>query len=515
MSRQPEDARRTRDKYIVLTAVCLASVVLPLDFSGAAAATPAIARALGGSPIALTWIVNAFMLSFGSSVMAAGALADVYGRKRVFMIGIAFFVVTSVAVSFAPSVNWLDAFRVTQGLAAACTLSGGSAALAQEFEGAERARAFSLLGTTFGVGLAFGPSIGGALLGAFGWRSVFLSGAIVGVISLVAGVPRMRESRDPDARGVDWPGTATFTAALALFTFGLIEGPNRGWTSYLVLGLFASAALALVAFVNVELRAARPMLDLSLFRYPRFVGVQALPIATACCYVVLLILLPIRFIGIEGHDEVTAGGTMVALSAPMLVVPFMVATCARWLSPGLLSAVGLVVAACGLVWLGYVPPGAPIAAVAKPMLLIGFGTSAPWGLMDGLSVSVVPKERAGMATGIFSTTRIAGEGIALAATRAALATLIGERVARAAGTSGFTEARLAEISQGLATGDLLRGGPDSAALVLVYGDAFRVLCIGLAAVTAASAVVVFVFLARAPNAQSRSQNAPEAPSQPA
>ena len=478
--------RSARDKYIVLFAVCLASVVLPLDFSGAAAATPAIARDLGGSPVAVTWIVNAFMLAFGSTVMAAGALADVYGRKRVFAVGIAAFVATSIAVSFAPSVAWLDAFRVAQGLAAACTLSGGSAALAQEFDGAGRARAFSLLGTTFGLGLAFGPSLGGALLGVFGWRSVFLSGAIVGVVSLAFGVPAMRESRDPNARGVDWPGTATFTAALALFTFALIEAPDRGWTSYAIVGLFGAAALALVAFVHIERRVAHPMLDLSLFRYPRFVGVQALPIATACCYVVLLILLPIRFIGIEGHDEVTAGATMMALSAPMLVVPFAVATCTRWIAPGILSATGLVVAACGLVWLGGIAPGAPMATIAKPMLLIGFGTSAPWGLMDGLSVTVVPKERAGMATGIFSTTRIAGESIALAATRAALATLIGARVARS------------EAAQSVAAGDLLHAGEDPATLIVAYGDAFRVLCTGLALLTLASAVVVFVFLSRAP-----------------
>ncbi|WP_394836006.1 MFS transporter [Pendulispora rubella] len=477
--------RSVRDKYIVLFAVCLASVVLPLDFSGAAAATPAIARALRGSPTAVTWIVNSFMLAFGSTVMAAGALADVYGRKRIFAIGIASFVATSVAVSFAPSVAWLDAFRVGQGLAAACTLSGGSAALAQEFDGPERARAFSLLGTTFGLGLAFGPSLGGVLLGVLGWRSVFLSGAIVGVVSLAFAIPTMRESRDPNARGVDGPGTATFTAALALFTFALIEAPARGWTSLPVLGLFGAAALALVAFVQIERHAAHPMLDLSLFRYPRFVGVQALPIATACCYVVLLILLPIRFIGIEGHDEVTAGTTMLALSAPMLVVPFAVATCTRWISPGTLSAAGLVLAAGGLVWLGRIAPGAPVATMAKPMLLIGFGTSAPWGLMDGLSVSVVPKERAGMATGIFGTTRIAGESIALAATRAALATMIGARIPHP------------EMAQSVAAGDLLHAGGDSAIMLFAYGDAFRMLCNGLAVLTLASALVVLVFLSGA------------------
>ena len=247
-----------------------------------------------------------------------------------------------------------------------------------------------------------------------GWRGIFVSGALIGGLSLAFGVPRMQESRDPDAQGVDWPGTLSFTLALVLLTWGILQAPQNGWSSPWVLLLLAGALLALWLFIVVERCAARPMLDLSLFRYPRFVGVQVLPIATCYCYVVLLILLPIRFIGVEGYSAIDAGLLMLALSAPMLVVPFAAGWLSRWCSAGNLSSLGLLLAAAGLWWLSRIAAGQAPADRIWPLLLIGLGSGLPWGLMDGLSVSVVPKERAGMASGIFSTTRVAGEGIALA-----------------------------------------------------------------------------------------------------
>lgn len=155
----PHDTKHdtTHGKTLVLLAVCLSAPVLPLAFSGGALATPAIGRDLGGAARALTWITNAFMLSFGSLLMAAGALADQFGRKRLFVSGLGGFIAMSLALGFVPSVAWLDALLALQGVAAAASLASGSAALAQEFDGHTRTRAFSMLGTSFGIGLAFGP----------------------------------------------------------------------------------------------------------------------------------------------------------------------------------------------------------------------------------------------------------------------------------------------------------------------------------------------------------------------
>lgn len=483
--------RREKAANGVLAAVCLAALMLPLTFVGVAVATPAIGRELGGSPLALSWTTQAFMLSFGSLLMAAGTLADEFGRKRVFSLGVALFGLTSLALVFVPSLLWLNLLRGAQGLAGAAALAGGSAALAQAFEGRARTRAFSLLGTTFGVGLAFGPILAGVLVEHAGWRGIFVSGALIGGLSLGLGVPRMEESRDPKARGVDWPGTASFTLALVLLTWGILQAPQSGWGTPWVWLLLGAAGLALWLFIVVERRALRPMLDLSLFRYPRFVGVQVLPIATCYCYVVLLILLPIRFIGVEGYGAIDAGLLMLALSAPMLVVPLAAAWLNRWFSAGNLSALGLVLAAGGLFWLSRVAPGQGPGPRVWPLLLIGLGSGLPWGLMDGLSVSVVPRERAGMASGIFSTTRVAGEGIALALVVALLTGLL-QQALEAAASPG--EPVLLAARQ-LAGGDLAASvaslpGIERQQWQAVYAEAFSRLLQVLMVITLLAALVV-------------------------
>jgi hypothetical protein len=159
-------------------------------------------------------------------------------------------------------------------------------------------------------------------------------------------------------------------------------------------------------------------MDLTLFRFPRFVGVQFLAAAPAYAFVVLLVLLPIRFIGVEGMSEIKAGQLMICLSGPLLILPLLAGQAARWIAPATICGVGLLAAAAGLVWLSRVPEAA--GALVAPLVLIGIGIALPWGLMDGLAVSVVPKERAGMAVGIFNTTRVASEGVALTVVMAVL-----------------------------------------------------------------------------------------------
>ncbi len=491
-----------RSKRFILGSICLAALVLPLSFTGGAVAIPAISRALGGSPTALTWVTNAFMLSFGSLLMAAGALADQFGRKRVFSMGILLYTIVSVALSFAPSVPWLDALRAVQGVAAAAALAGGSAALAQEFEAHARTRAFSMLGATFGVGLAFGPLVAGALIEAFGWRSIFLTTAALGALSLAFGVPRLRETRDPGATGLDWPGTLTFTGTLATFTFGIIQAPESGWGSPLVVGMLAASALLLLVFILVELRVKRPMLDLTLLRYGRFVGVQMLPVGTCYSYIVLVVFLPLRLIGVEQMTEFQAGLLMLALSTPMLVVPLIAATLTRWVQAGILSGIGFLIAAVGVSWLGTLHVGAPVQGMIGPMLLIGIGSGLPWGLMDGLAVSVVPKERAGMATGIFNTARVAGEGITIAIVSAVLAGLSQTSLRNLIGQAGAGRTMpVAEAAQRLTTGSFeqaasLLPGVARSVLVTSYDDAFRGLLHVLTAVTVLAALAAFGFLGK-------------------
>ncbi|SFJ32055.1 Major Facilitator Superfamily protein [Bosea sp. OK403] len=489
---RPNMAQQAR----VLFSVCLAAAAMPLTFTGPAVALPAIGRALGGSPIALNWVTNAFMLTFGSSLMVAGALADAYGRKRIFLVGVGAFAVLSMALAVAPDILWFDLGRAAQGVAAAAAFSSGMAALAQEFDGPARIRAFSIVGTSFGVGLAFGPIASGLMIDAFGWRSIFGLVVVLAVLAFVLGMRALRESRDPEAGGLDWRGAISFTLALALFTYGVLLAPERGWAEPTVMGLLAGAVALFVAFGVIERRVARPMLDLTLFRYPRFVGVQLLAAAPAYAFVVLLILLPVRFIGIEGLSEIAAGRLMIALSAPLLVLPIAAGLLTRWFSPATICGVGLLIAALGLFWLSRMSVGGEILGVVLPMALIGIGISLPWGLMDGLAVSVVPKERAGMATGIFSTTRVAGEGVALAVVSAVLSALTAGHL-----TAGGAVANAGPAAQRLVTGDLAGATaalPQIGHVMLLqgYGAAFTTLLLVLCAITVVTAIVVFVFLGR-------------------
>jgi len=486
----------TRHRGAALVAVCLAALALPLNFSGGAVATPAIGAALGGSALALAWVSNAFMLSFGSLLLAAGALADRHGRKRVFLGGLALFAAATLGVSAAGSVATLDLWRALQGVGAAAALAAGTAALAQLYDGAARTRAFSLLGTTFGTGLAFGPLAAGAVSERLGWRAIFVGVAAVAALAWALAARWLPESRDPAAGPPDRAGALSFSAALALFTAGLIEGPHSGWASATTLALLGAAAVLLLAFVRIERRLRHPLLDLRLFRYRRFVGVQLLPVATCYSYVVLLVVLPLRLIGVDGQPPARAGLTLLALSAPMLLVPRLAAALAQRIAPAWLSAAGLAVAAAGLCWLGARPPAQAIPA----LLLIGAGTALPWGLMDALSVSVVPSERAGMAAGIFGTLRVAGEGIALASVAAVLAALLQARLAAIAPL--LPHAALADTAQRLVAGDLSasaqEGALSAAQLRSAYAAAFGTLTRLLAAITALAAVAICMLLGRAP-----------------
>jgi MFS family permease len=487
------------EKFFVLVAVCCAAAAMPLTFTGPAVALPAISRTLGGSPIALNWITNAFMLTFGSCLMASGALADSFGRRRIFLSGVGCFALFSAGLALASNIVWFDILRALQGLGAAAAFSGGMASLAQEFEGAARMRAFSIVGSSFGVGLAFGPIASGLMIDAFGWPSIFILVVALALLALGLGAYFLRESKDPDAAGLDWPGALSFTLALTLFTYGVLRAPETGWGDPLVIALLVGAASLFLAFGFIERVVKRPMLDLSLFRYPRFVGVQLLAAAPAYAFVVLLILLPVRFVGIEGMSEIAAGRMMVALSAPLLLLPIVAGLLTRWFSPAAICGTGLLISATGLFWLSHFTTGSTPSALIGPLLTIGIGISLPWGLMDGLAVSVVPKERAGMATGIFSTTRVAGEGVALAVVSAILSAFIQSRLGGAAGE------HTAAAAQRLVTGNLAAAASNVPAighdaLIRGYGDAFSTLLWLLTAITVITAIVVFSFLGRASSA---------------
>jgi MFS family permease len=462
----------TQSGPLVLLAVCLAALALPLSFTGAALATHTIGVEFTASAAQLNWITNSFMLTFGSFLLPAGAFADVYGRKRVFIGGVSIFGLASLALNFAPDITTLNLLRALQGAGAAGALAGGSAALAQAFSGHAQTRAFSMIGTTFGIGLDG--------------------------IALVIALAIMKETQNPESTRFDSFGALSFIAALGFLTFGLNEVPDRGWSAPLVLGAFALSIGSFAVFAKIETRIKQPLLELALFRYGRFVGVQILPIATCYAYVVLLIVLPMRFVGVEGYSEIDTGLLMLALSAPMLVIPAGAAILARTLPASWLAGGGLIVAAAGLFWLSRIESGGSMSGTIGPLVVIGSGAAFPWGLMDGLSVTVVPKDKSGMASGIFNTTKVASEGITLAMVNALLAALVLFSVKQTVSGTGENQ-HIGEASRQLAAGNL-----DQATRMLAplsrhtlssaYDASFTLLLYIMVIITLAAAVSVFILL---------------------
>ncbi|MFF2073814.1 MFS transporter [Kitasatospora sp. NPDC058162] len=486
-----------------LAAVCIAGGLLPASLTGASVALPKIATDLGAGLGPLQWVVNGYNLTFASFMLACGAIADLVGRRRMLGIGITLFGLCSLVSGLSGNIHLLDGARLLAGAAAAAVLTAGSAVLATTFSGPAQAKAFGVLGSSFGVGLALGPSTSGLLVSSFGWRSVFLLHAAIDLALLLA-LPRIAESRDPGARGVDWGGTVTFTTSLALVTLAMVEGPQQGWTSPVVLGLLAGSVLLLALFVLVELRQERPMFDLTLFTQGRFVAICSVPVALAFGFVCLLVFLPSYFMGANRFSSSEAGAVMLLLTAPVLVFPILAGRLAQKIPVRTLLAVSLLLVAGGAAWLTTIHPGIGMAGLIGPFLIIGTGVGISFGLLDGAAIGSVPPERAGMAAGMFNTMRLAGEAIAIAGMGSVLVSLVSSNVSKGldgygSGFTGNPDGLAAKVAQGnLADPEsgVAEAGRQAFHTFLAdgYTDALRTVLWILAGVAALSAPLIAVML---------------------
>lgn len=441
---------------LVLLLVCTAAALIPAGITGPSVALPDIGRDLGASLVELQWVVNAYNLTFASAMLAGGTIADLLGRRRVFVGGLVVQGGATLASGLVGSAVLLDLLRGVAGVGAAAVMTAGSALLADTFrEPAARARAFSLLGASFGVGLALGPSSAGVLVDAFGWRAVFLGHAVVAAAVLL-GVRALPESRDPDASRVDVPGTLTFTGSLFALMFAVVEGPQQGWTSPAVLGGFVLAVALMAAFVTVERRAARPMLDLSLLVNGRFMAVCAVPVVLAFGFVCLLVFLPSYFIGVMGQTPAAAGLTMLLMTVPVIALPLLAGRLAARFPIGVLLGLSTALIAAGAAWLTVIGPDISVLGLAGPLLTIGSGVGIAFGIIDGAAVSTVAPARSGMAAGLFNTVRLGSEAVAVACLGSLLVSLT--RAELAAAVPAAAPPLLDTAANQVTQGDLAAGG---------------------------------------------------------
>ncbi|MCE6996352.1 MFS transporter [Saccharothrix sp. S26] len=483
---------------LTLTAVCLTVVLFPLAIAGSAVAVPAISADLGNSLAAGQWVINGYNLTYAGFMLATGSVADIIGRRRMFRIGVALFGLGSLLSAIAPGIALLDIARAIAGVGAAAATTSGSAILADTFDGPARARAFGLFGTAVGLGLAFGPTLSGVLTSNLGWRAVFALPAIVTAVVLFT-TTGMTESRNPHARKVDVPGMATFTLALLLLVLALIQGPQSGWGSGLVIGSLVASAVMLVAFTIVEKRSSEPMFDLSLLRQPRFVGVSLATIPVVFGFTPLAVYLPSYFMAVNGVSAQQAGLLLIMLTGLTLIFPSIAGYATRWLSAQAQIVATVAMVAVGMFWLVVIEPKQNYLVILPPLALIGIAVGISFGLLDGLAVSSVPSSRAGMAAGMFNTVRLAGETVAIGVAGAVLISITQAAVADS--ITGFSSAYRddpAALANLLNQGELAKAtdtvtpASDQAAFAAAASEAFTTGIHGMVIVLGALCAVTFV-----------------------
>src|ERR671937_981131 len=236
-------------KWWTLIAVSVATFMLLLDITVVNTALPSIEKDLSASFTDLQWVIDAYTLALAAVVLTAGSLADRLGRRAIFGAGLGLFALASLAAGLAPDATFLNLSRAVQGIGGAAMFSVSLALVAQEFPaGRERATAMGVYGATIGVAVAVGPLVGGAITDGLGWRWVFFLNVPIGIAAIAVTFARLRETRDPNATRVDWPGVATFSAALFALVLALLRGNDEGWGSTLIVSLLVASGVLLASF---------------------------------------------------------------------------------------------------------------------------------------------------------------------------------------------------------------------------------------------------------------------------
>jgi EmrB/QacA subfamily drug resistance transporter len=395
-------------KWRALTIVCVAIFMLLLDISIVNVALPDMQRELHASFTDLQWVVDAYALMLAATMLNAGTLGDLLGRKRVFIAGVALFTAASAACGAATSPLVLNLARGAQGIGGAIMFAVSLAILSQEFHGKERGTAFGIWGATIGAAVAIGPLVGGVLTTWLGWRSIFFVNLPIGAVCLAGAIRVLHESRNEEHGGFDLPGFVTLTGGLFAFVLGLLRGNDWGWSSGREVALLVAAVVLLAAFVGIERRQGEPMLDVALFRVPTFAGAQIVAFTISGAMFSQWLYLTLYLQNVLGYSPIEAGLRFLPLS----LISFFAAPIAGRLSTRvpirLLLALGLALVGLALLLMSRVTTGSGWTALLPGFLLAGVGIGMVNAPLASTAVSVVEPRRAGMASGVNNTFRQVG-----------------------------------------------------------------------------------------------------------
>ena len=402
-------------KWWTLWAVAFALFMIMLDNTVVNVALPSIQRSLDAGISELEWVVSAYALTFAVLLLSGGKLADMFGRRRIFLLGLGVFALSSLACGLASSAGVLIAARSVQGVGAALMMPATLAIISATFPPRERGLAIVIWAGVSAMALAIGPLVGGLLTEHVNWNWIFYINVPVGALGIVAGRIIIEESRDTShVQSLDLPGLLTSGAALFALTFGLIEANRYGWTSPAILGLFAAAAVGLVVFALIEHHRLAPMLDLSLFRSTTFTGGNIVAFLVTLAMFGVFFFMSLFVQRILGYSPVQAG----AIFLPMTVLIVVVAPPAgklsdhvgsRWLMAG-----GLTLVAGSLLIFSRLGVSSGFWDMLPGLLAGGMGMASVMTPMSAAVMGSVPVAKAGVASGVLNTSRQIGGALGIA-----------------------------------------------------------------------------------------------------
>jgi len=402
-------------RWWTLIAVCGATFMLLVDVTIVQVALPTMQRDLHASFSDLEWVISAYALSLAALILTQGTLADRFGRKRIFVVGLGIFTVASLLCGLANSAFFLIAGRAVQGIGGAAMFATSLALIGQDFHGRERGTAIAAWGATVGGAVAVGPLVGGALTSGLGWRWIFFVNLPIGVATLVVSLRRMVNVSDPGTTRLDFAGLATFTGGLFLLVLALTRGNDDGWGSLFIVTLLTSSAVLLGAFVFVELRQERSMFDLSLFRRPAFTGVSLATFAIGGGMFAMLTYLTLYLQDVLGLSPFQGGLRLLPLTAMCFVVPVVTRHASERVPPAVSLGAGLALSALGLALMHGVTATSSWTHLLAGLIVAGVGIGVANPAIARIALGVVNPERSGMASGISNTFRIGGLATGVAA----------------------------------------------------------------------------------------------------
>ncbi|MGN6167438.1 MAG: MFS transporter [Solirubrobacteraceae bacterium] len=412
----PMTERDRINTVVTIAVACLGTVMLMLDISVINTALSKIAHGLGTGLSGLQWVIDAYTIPLAATVLTAGAIADRFGRRKLFLLGLAIFTASSALCGAASGIEMLVAARALQGLGASMMFATALALISQVTpDVTSRTKALAAYGAAIGASFALGPFIGGSLTALFGWRAIFLVNVPIGVGVLWIAYRRVAEGRDPTPRRVDLPGQMTLIGGLFLLVLALLRGNVDGWGSAGVIAALAGAALLLVGFVVVEAGSREPMLPLRLLRQRQFAGPQIAVVAIASSFFAVFLYLTLYLQTVLGLSPIETGLVYLPGTFLVFVTSGMTAQFGTKFAPAKIASLGLVLVGAGLAGLLAIRVGSSWTALLPGLLVTSIGTGLFNPTASELALRALPFHQSGLAAGANDTFRQTGVAVGIAA----------------------------------------------------------------------------------------------------